>query len=52
MLQYSIAALTAFTSKIQVFYRPKWSKRGTSWKWISAIFKYKNEYQKQLERKK
>ena len=42
----------AFTSKIQVFFRPKWTKGGSPWKWILKIFKYKNEYHKQLELKK
>ena len=33
--------------KIEEFYRPEWIKRGTTWKWILTIFKYKNEYYKQ-----
>ena len=44
--------LTVFTSKIQVFYRPEWTKGGTPWKRILTFFKYKNEYHKQLELKK
>ena len=40
--------LTAFTSKIQVFCRPEWAKGGTPWKWILTIFKWKNEFPKQL----
>ena len=45
--------LTAFTSKIQLFCRPEETKRVmTPWKWILRIFKYKNEYLKQLELKK
>ena len=40
--------LTAFTSKIQVFCRPKWTKGGTLWKWILTTFKCKNEFPKQL----
>ena len=37
---------------IEAFYRPEWSKGGTTWKWILTIFKYKNECYKQLEWKK
>ena len=44
--------LTAFTSKIQVFCRPEWTKGGTPWKWILTIFKWKNEFPKQLGLKK
>ena len=45
--------LTAFTSKSQLFCRPEETKRVmTPWKWILRIFKYKNEYLKQLELKK
>ena len=40
--------LTAFTSRIQVFWRPEWAKRGTPWKWNLTIFKWKNEFPKQL----
>ena len=40
--------LTAFTSKIQVFCRPEWAKGETPWKWILTIFKWKNEFPKQL----
>ena len=40
--------LTAFTSKILVFCRPEWAKEGTPWKWILTIFKWKNEFPKQL----
>ena len=29
------------------FYKPEWIIRGTTWKWILTIFKYKNEYYKQ-----
>ena len=29
--------------KIEVFYRPEWTKRGTTTKWILTIFKYKDE---------
>ena len=32
-----------------VFCRPEWTKVETPWKWILTIFKYKNEYRKQLE---
>ena len=34
--------LTAFTSKIQAFCRPEWTKGGTPWKWILTIFECKN----------
>ena len=33
--------------KIVEFYRPEWIKRGTTWKWILTISKYKNECYKQ-----
>ena len=42
----------SFWSKIEVFYRPEWTKRRTIWKWILNIFKFRNECYKQLERKK
>ena len=38
-------------SKIQVFYRPEWTKGGTTWKWILTIFIYKNESYKQIDGK-
>ena len=34
-----------------MFYWPGWTKRGTTWKWILTIFKYKNECYKQIEQK-
>ena len=40
--------LTAFTSKILVFCRPEQTKRGTPWKQILTIFKWKNEFPRQL----
>ena len=41
--------LTAFTFKIQVFCRPEWAKgKWTPWKCILTIFKWKNEFPKQL----
>ena len=40
--------LTTFTSKIQVFCRPEWAKELTPWKWILTIFKWKNDFPKQL----
>ena len=40
--------LAAFNSKIQVFCRPEWDKRGALMKINSAIFKCKNEFPKQL----
>ena len=33
--------------KIEVFYRPEWTKWGTTWKWILTCFKYKSECYKQ-----
>ena len=29
-------------------YRPEWTKGGTTWKWILSIFKFRNEYYKQI----
>ena len=42
----------SFWPKIEVFYRPEWTKGGTTWKWILSIFKFRNEYYKQLDQKK
>ena len=39
-------------SKLEIFYRPEWTKGGTTSKSILTIFKYKNECYKQLARKK
>ena len=42
---------TVFTSKIQVFCRPVWTKGGTPWKWFWQFSnKYKNKYCKQLKK--
>ena len=40
--------LTAFISKIQVFCRPEWEKARTPWKLILTIFKWKNEFPRQV----
>ena len=40
--------LTVFISRIQVFCRPEWAKVGTPRKFILIIFKWKNEFLKQL----
>ena len=42
----------SFWPKIEVFYRPKGTKGGTTWKYTLSIFKFRNEYYKQLDRKK
>ena len=42
----------SFWPKIEIFYRPEWTTWGTIWKWISSIFKFRNEYCKQLDRKR
>ena len=34
-------------TKIDVLYRPEWTKAGTTWKWILTFFKYQNECYKQ-----
>ena len=44
--------LTAFTSKIQVFCRPEWTKEGTPWKRILTFFKYKSEYHETVRAQK
>ena len=41
----------SFWPKTKVFYRPEWTKRGTTWKWILSIFNFRNEYYKHLDRK-
>ena len=42
----------SFWPKIKVCYRPEGTKAGTTWKWILSIFKFRNEYYKQLGQKK
>ena len=44
--------IVSFRPEIGLFYRPEWTKGGTTWKWILSIFKFRNEYFKQLDRKK
>ena len=34
----------SFWPKIEVFYRPEWTKGGTTWKRILSFFKFRNEY--------
>ena len=41
----------SFWPILEVFYRPEWTKRGTTWKWILSIFKFRNEWYKRLEQK-
>ena len=38
----------SFWPKIEVFYRPELTNRGTIWKSILSIFKFRNEYYKQI----
>ena len=40
--------ISSFWPKIEVFYRPEWTKRGTTSKWILSIFKFRNEYYSQI----
>ena len=39
----------SFRPKIEVFYRPGWTRGGTTWKWIFNVFKFRNKYYKQLD---
>ena len=48
---WSAVRISSFWWKIEVFYRPEWTKRETAWKWIFSINKFRNEYYKQLDRK-
>ena len=35
--------IDSFFPKIEVFYRPEWTKGESAWKWILTIFKYKKK---------
>ena len=38
----------SFWPKIDVFYRPESTNRGTTWKSVLSIFKFRNEYYKHI----